>query len=621
MLKKRLFTIVFLLLLPSVLSLTEESLYSGTIKDGEKVNAGNFEFDFKVASEGGVFIRYNGKGIIIMEGDCKYKDNLHFCVGDISWAYRNVELWKDIYQAEVDIWVLKGELEITKTIEKTKLLIDDTSQIETLLQNTGSEAIQNVVFKDDYPDSIRITNIEGCSFNKKSNSVEWEGDLAPQVKKSCSYTLSGLQAVKHDSKAEASYFDGVTVQNAYSDEVEIEVQNYSLQTETSLSKDRVGIGDPVNFSIVLENINNEEEISVLSFKVDIPATLKILKRKELTKKGQTLSWRGDLESNEKKNLTMELQAIRIGNTPIYIEKQYRVGKFTRRFTETLNMNVYCDCLTINYEVSDEIVPGKETNFKVTLSNPSYKNKFKDVKIDVSSDIPFAEELTNFYQVFDIGKNRVLYDYKIKVPEQGYYYNISVNYKSEYGQYFTSKKNILIKEGIVEEEVSELSEEINKTKSLNETIIVKAEIEEKETGENATEKEIETTVVKIEDKNFPLNYILMGLIALIIFVIVAGIVKIKKLKKEIPPTNSPSLSSTPPNKSKPKNTPGAAFIFLFLIALISLSYLFSTSNITGFVVNIPNFDHIQQNLSLLGAMAIISVFLLLVVYRREPFRKP
>jgi len=614
MVKKRLFVIVFLLFLPSVLSLTEESLYSGTVEDDEKVNAGNFEFEFKVASEGGVFIRYDGKGIIIMEGDCKYRDNLHFCVGDISWAYRNMELWKDIYQAEVDIWALKGELDITKNIEKTRLLIDDTSQIETLLQNTGSEAIQNVVFKDDYPDSIRIANIEGCSFNKKNNGVEWEGDLAPQVKKSCSYTLSGLQAVKHDSKAEASYFDGVTVQNAYSDEVEIEVRNYSLQTETSLSKDRVGIGEPVNFSIVLENINNEEEISVLSFKVDIPATLKILKKsRELNKKGNILSWRGDIEINEKKNLTMELQAIRTGNTPIYIEKQYKVGEFTRKFTETPNMNVYCDCLTINYEVSDEIVPGKETNFKVYLLNPSFTNKFKDIKINVFSNIPFADQISNFYSVLDKGKSIMLYDYNIIVPEGGsYYYNISVNYKSEYGQYFKDKKHILIKEGVVEE-IEE---------ALNETTIVKAEIEEKETEENATEEEIETTVVNIKDENFPLNYILMGLIALIIFVIVAGIVKIKKLKKEIPPTNSkPPPSFTPPNKSKPPNTPGAAFTFLFLIALISLSYLFSTSNITGFVVNIPNFDHVQQNLSLLGAMAIISVFLLLVVYRREPFRKP
>ena len=110
MAKKRLFAVVFLLFLPSVLSSLnttslinatlsgEESLWTGVVRDGKTVSVDNFEFEFRVASEGGVVIDYDGKRLIVMENSCKYKDNLHFCVGDIGFDYRNATSWKDIYE-------------------------------------------------------------------------------------------------------------------------------------------------------------------------------------------------------------------------------------------------------------------------------------------------------------------------------------------------------------------------------------------------------------------------------------------------------------------------------------------------------------------------------------------
>ncbi|MBL7054497.1 hypothetical protein ISS05_01940 [Candidatus Woesearchaeota archaeon] len=545
MLKKGLFILVFLLLLPNVFSSInttvpgEESLYSGTVKDGEIVSVDDFEFKFTVASEGGVIIEYGTQRTLVMENNCKYKDNFHICVGDISFSYRNVSRWYDVYEAVIDISVVKGTLTITKTIEKTKLLIGETSEIELFLENTGSKEVQNIIFKDSYPSSIGITGIEGCAFNRNNNSIELKGSLIPHVKESCSYTLTGLEAVEYDSKAEASYFDSIAAQTAYSDEVEIKVYNYSLQFEHSLNSSALEIGKFINFSFVLENIY-DENIAVSYFKIDIPSGLKILKSKDLNQQGQTLSWGGELESNEKRNFTVELQAVKTGNTPIYIWKKYQVEKLTREFKDPININIYCSCISISHEISDKPIAGKETTFKVYLSNPSYINDFKDLRIDVSSNIPFAEEISSFYPVFDKQKSLSLYNYQIKVPEQGaYHYNISIGYNSDSGQYFSTEKNILIKEGVEEELPVSTNESSNSTienqnedkgESSDETTVVKAETTEKnETAGSAEEKEIETTIVGIEDKKPPFVFVSIVLIVLVIMGVVIGMINIKKAK--------------------------------------------------------------------------------------------
>ena len=600
MVKKGLFPIVFLLFLPTVLPLTEDSLYSGTVHDGKTVNAGNFEFQFQVASEGGVLIKYGAHTTAVMEDDCKYRDNLHFCVGNISFAYRNVTIWKDVYQAVVDIWIIKGELEITRNIEKTKLLIGETSEVEVFLDNIGSNDVQNITYKDSYPSSIRITNIEGCSLN--GNNIEWSGDLKSNVKNSCSYTLVGLESVKHNSKAEASYFDGVSAQNAYSDEVEIEVQNYSLQVKTYLNKDKIEIGNSVNLSLALENINENQEIDVLSFKINVPPNLKILKKsRELTEKGQTLSWRGNIGSEEKKNFTMELSTKRTGNVTIYLEEQYKVGGFTRKFTKPIDLEIYCDCPMIKHQVSDKFVPGEENDFKVYIFNPSYENKFNDIKIDIFTNIPNADKISKAYSVLDKRKNIALFNKKIMVPEKEvYYYNVSISYKSDYGQYFKERKGILLGGGVFEsEEIIEQTSETSKVESKSGEEAKPTE----PTTEKSKEKKVMLDFSKIKDKKRPLMIVLVALVLLFIISFAIGRIKNKKRKKEIEQHRLAPL-----------------YTFLFLIAAISLFFLIPNSPAaTGFAVYKPDVEFIKDNLPILGAMLVLFVSLLLVIYRKEPFR--
>ena len=613
MVKKRLFWIVFLLFLPSALSLTEESLYSGIVRGGQTITTDNFEFYFQVAPEGGVLIEYNGQRTIVLESSCKIKDGLNFCVGNISFAYRNVTVWQDIYETTAEISAMKGELGITKTIEKTTLMIGETSDVELFLENTGSKEIQNVVFKDSYPTSIGIADVVGCSFNRNNNSVEWKGDMKSNVKQTCSYTLKGLSAVEYDSKAEASYFDGITAQNAYSDEVEITVQNYSLYVEHNLNKSSLEIGSFVNVSFALENIN-DGDISVQSFKIDVPTGFKIIKKDSgLNKQGQVLSWKGSLASNEVKNFTVELQAVRTGDTPIYIEEKYKAGEFTRQFKKPIETEVYCDCLAINHEISGKVVPGEEILFRVYLLNPSYINNFKDVKISVFSNIPFAEQVSNYIQALDKKKSLILYDYKINVPVEGsYYYNLTIGYKSDYGQYFKVVKHVSIEGETVKEVVEEIFEE--SSEEVNETPKVEQEELEEEVeipaAENATEEEIETSTFEIKEKKLPLKVVAIVLAFLLLVGFVIGIMKFKKEQKK----------KEKKEKTEKKNLSKDTELYTFLV-LMFVVFLFSFASIpgiTGFAVyRISDFG---SSLSMLGAIVVLLVLLLLVVHRKEPFRR-
>jgi hypothetical protein len=592
MVKKRLVAIFFLLFLPSVLPLTEEPLYSGTVQDGDSVSVGGFDFEFSVASEGAVLVRYDGNSVIVPESSCKYHGNLHFCVGDISWAYRNVTVWKDIYETEIDISTLKGDLQITRSIEKTRFLIGDTSKVEVLIKNSGSRKVEDIFYKDSYPSSIRIGDVDGCSL--KGNTIQWRGSLGPGVKKSCSYTLIGVEGATYESKAEATYFDGVSENTAYSDKVEIEVQNYSLQIEHSLNKSRVEIGEPLEASFVVENINKDEEISVYSFKIDVPSEFKIVKKSNgLVQRGQILSWRGNLESNEQKNFTIVLLPEMMGATALNLEWQYKAGAFTRKFNDNIKVDVYCDCLMVKH-YPDKIAAGEETDFMVYIFNPSSTNWFRDISVNVFTTLPGEEDISRAYTTLNPRGSIMLFNKKINVHQGlSYHYNVSIEYSSEYGQHFQTSEHILLKEGAVEESSNSVAAEdaVNATNSAKD-----------EDAEKNNESDIGTTVVDLEGQT-TWKLVIVGLIVLIAGGTALGIAKIIKRKKE---------------EKQLSKFEGALLLSLFLIFGAFVLYGTSASSVVG-ITGLGVYgggSNLVDKFSILGAMAVLFGFLLAVIYKKN-----
>ena len=114
------FSIIFsLILIPNAYSIYEESVYSGTVEDGDTLNISSSIFEFKIDPVSHkVYVGVDFSGIIVTSGECKIKDNWDICIGNINFSYRNYTTWYDVYKAKVDVYQIKSTLDIYKILTK-----------------------------------------------------------------------------------------------------------------------------------------------------------------------------------------------------------------------------------------------------------------------------------------------------------------------------------------------------------------------------------------------------------------------------------------------------------------------------------------------------------------------
>jgi len=155
--------LILLALIPQVFSIYEELAYSGTVQDGESVEIAGVDFEFKVDSVSSkVFIKIDTSGIIINSGECDIKNNFDICVRSVSFSYRNYTTYFDVYQAKIDVYQIKSTLDVTNSIKKNNILIDEETSVEFSFENAADIAAENVLATIDIPSNLLITNVEGC---------------------------------------------------------------------------------------------------------------------------------------------------------------------------------------------------------------------------------------------------------------------------------------------------------------------------------------------------------------------------------------------------------------------------------------------------------------------------
>src|SRR3989344_6654673 len=98
--KRFIVPIVFLMLVISAAA--DESLFSGTVRDGEIITAGNLSIELTVAGEGAAYLKYDSQALLIPEGECRSKGNIDFCIGAITYVSRNVTTYEELYETTLD---------------------------------------------------------------------------------------------------------------------------------------------------------------------------------------------------------------------------------------------------------------------------------------------------------------------------------------------------------------------------------------------------------------------------------------------------------------------------------------------------------------------------------------
>jgi len=512
-------------------SFSEEDLvFSGTVSSKETKEIEGKEFYF-IVTENLASVSIDVSGIIIKNGDCKTKDDFRVCITNISFAYRNSTTWEYIYKALVKVYLVKSELEVTKSAAKTEILVGEETDAELKIENSGEAFAENVVLNEEYPVEFLVSNAEGCFavFNK----ITFKGQVAPKQTRICKYKLKGLSPVIYDSKAEGSYFNGVETKNLTAAKT-ITVSNYSLKASMIMDKKNITIGQDSNFLLTLENIDKNNDLKMTSLVLTVPNRFSIKKKpREMQENNNMLIWNGAIGKKSMLNFTGVLSAVKSGRQDFKIGAAYRIGEFLRDFNESYAFDVNCDCPYVDYEVGS-LVPGLKTDFIVSLKNPG-KLDFKNLKINYLTNIP---EVDNFSSAFgaivkessiDLVRERII----SPAENDAYYFNISVVYESQFNEFFVQKEAISIslekieKKKVADEIIKEIAaeEKISGAQEPEKNITQPEEIKGK-----ANETEKEPIILSQKDGKLPWQAI--SVIAVIaVFILAFVLARFLKGKKE------------------------------------------------------------------------------------------
>ncbi|MBI2208893.1 hypothetical protein HYU50_05350 [Candidatus Woesearchaeota archaeon] len=525
--------LILLILAPNALSIYEELLFSDTVEDGDAVNISGKEFEFRIDYQSSkVFIEIDVSGLIVESGHCQIKDNLHICVQNVSFSYRNYDPWYDVYKAEVEIYQIKSSLDVTHTISKENLLIDEEATGVLSFDNTADISAKDVTATMPIPSNLIITEIEGCK--QTEGIILFKNDVTPRQIKTCTYKVKGVSGGDYELGANVTYFNGVETESIIPGAITGKVYNYSLKIKYNAKSSMFNIYEKFNLTIAAENTNDEHDLTVTALSVKIPERLLLVKEpKEMTGTNKLLSWSGPLKAKESRNFTMELQSSTTGDFSIIADASYKISKFLLETEESFDVKVDCQCPYIEHDFSQNIVvAGQRAVLIADLVNPG-PNGFKNVRLSYVTDVPGIEPKSTTYSSIRAGERIRVFDSSVIAPGLGeaYYFNVTSVYESSANEVFIKKKSIQIGVNIAEVETEEEDqqqneEQIEEKKEENVSLTSEKieEIKEEKEEEKKEGKSEGMPAVTIQDEKktpfvafFAIAFIL-GLVLFLVFLI-------------------------------------------------------------------------------------------------------
>ncbi|MBI2134426.1 hypothetical protein HYU09_00405 [Candidatus Woesearchaeota archaeon] len=524
------FLFSMLIIAPNAFSIYEEILFSDTVEDGDAVNISGKEFAFKIDPQSSkVYIEIDISGVIVESGECKIKDRFDICVNNVSFSYRNYDPWYDVYKAEVEVYQIKSKLDIAHTIEKENILIDEEVTGVLSFENTADVPVQNVTATMPIPPNLLFTEIEGCK--QIGGVILFDHDVSPRQTRTCTYKAKSISPGNYELVANVSYFDGVETKTAVSGAIEGKVYNYSLAISYSTNKSRFDIGENFNMSIILENINDEHELSVTALSIKVPEKILVIKKpKEAAGNSRLLSWSGTLTPKEKKSLDFELKGLITGKYELYADGSYKISKFLREVHKSQTINVNCTCLHIEHDFSQNIVvAGQRAVLIADLVNPG-PNEFRNVRISYAADVPGIEPHSSTYSSIRPGERIRVFSSSVIAPDFGaYYFNITANYQSSYQEVFTQKESIPIKVAGADE--TEEKKSLTEEKKAENVSLTSGETagtpKEEEKEQEQKTREIPVTILQDEKKKPIMAYAIVA----VILSLIVGFVFLRVLKRK------------------------------------------------------------------------------------------
>lgn len=447
--------------------------YSGWIYNNNEFSFDGIDYDVVISKGGSSIVLVSEDSINIELSSCKHQDFRKFCYNS---SFYDTQLKE--YKAYLNIYYLKPEITIERTITDTSLEVGETSEITIQLENTGDEDA-TVEFYDELPRNAKITSVDNAEIS--GSSIIWEGEIEPDETYEITYEIKSMGSFDLYTKARAKYFDGLNEVTVFSEQANL-VSLEPLEFELSFDKEEYGLNENVNLTI--EITNNPEEDVDLNLELLLPENVDLVKEPS---NFENLKFSDEISNDT--TFLFVLKPKETANTVITLKGDYYY-KQKYLVEERLDFDLENEGITITSSLEDESEgdSGKPFKIWVKAKNDNLYSDIKNVKIGVISDLGIINTTLPFIKV---NQTAFLINTEIKAPRlnesKSFPIRLNVTYETEDGKKYSETWS----ESLIVKPISTLKIEISGSEEAYENTPIEFTV----TLENPTKEDIDKIFVK------------------------------------------------------------------------------------------------------------------------------
>ena len=415
------------------------AVYKRSVHKEWHIHMDNFTMDgiFFEIKAGGVptkiVVSAGQNTVVVANGTCVDSANMSICL--IGVKMPEEELHKiyvpEDYEYHVQIYYYLADISITKSIDKTSLLIGEKARVDVEVMNNGSQIAENVRFRDSYP-GFYVSNVIGCSFDK--NNATWNGILNKNQVKKCSYYIEPYKGGEFKSVAKAAFLEGFGVRErtVSSSSISITVPDYELRIERAVNQTEVWVGGSFAFNLTLKNTHKEKSLDNVELSLSVPEGLETLMNSgSLSKSGSMLRWSGRIGASENRAFWAVFRVRHNSTNTLKTNVNYMVSGLRRMLAEQDNITGLIDSLAFQYiSFAAGAESGKNVQFNVNVNNPSGSYVFRKLKAYVSTTLPIQFSPLS-YENIGIRQFREILSQNVTLPQVSESKVFDVEFKVEY----------------------------------------------------------------------------------------------------------------------------------------------------------------------------------------------
>jgi hypothetical protein len=465
--KKTIIPIIILILTLNLVSAETKQLFDGwiypgnttTISTGQKITIELNNDETKIYAT-----IPNGNSVIVTNNTCEIKDYYKICYQGTQFGYRDYRQRTDINQAHVTLSQITSLLTITRTIENTNPMVGEEISITTKITADPEREARNIKFYDNYTQNFKITDITGCTITE--NSIQWNGDLRSGQTQECRYTIKTTTNLTYTPTAIAYYNNGETDTSASTSET-ITTQKQALEIQTNTSNTTPNLGEEFQLNITLENTNQNYDVDIMQFSINLPPGIKQTETKGIT----GLLWNGKLpkQKDNTKQINIKLKTQQTGNQTINLTALYNTNNLINTNTQQITINTnQITSPTILFLKLENTTKQGETKKDVYIQNLDEKITFYNITTTIQQTTFQTNITTQTIPELKPRMDQKIGEITINQTPANYQIKGFIESQTEYGQQFKNEfaKNTTVIQGQI---VTQTNQTITKEEKKQEII--------------------------------------------------------------------------------------------------------------------------------------------------------